>query len=111
VLRYDDEGEICGEHDGRHDRGPDGQHEGDDPGCKVINTARRDHRESCEERQACSDGVQDEQDGKSLQNEVRQVPLVCDGLDGGWINRVPELWSNTLSIVSEQGRLVQRTTI
>ena len=71
VLRHEDKGKVCGEHDGRHNCCRDGQHEGDDPRCRVEHTTRGDNRQEREKRQTCGNRVEHEQDGESLEDEVR----------------------------------------
>lgn len=111
VPRHDDEGEVCGEHDGRHDGRRDGQHEGDDPGCGVEHTARGDYGQDREKGEAGGNGVQHEQDGEGLEDEVRQSRLVRHDLDERWIDRVPKLWTDAFAVVTEKRRLVQRAGI
>lgn len=107
VFRHNHEGKICGEHDGGYNCCRDGQHEGDDPGCNVEHTTRGDNGQDREKREASSNGVQHEQDGESLEDEVRQFWLVRYDLDECWRDGVPELWTNAITVVTEKRRLVQ----
>lgn len=70
-LRHNDKSKVCGEHDGRHNCCRDGQYEGDDPGRFVEHTTRGDDRYEREKRETCGNRVEDEQDGESLEDEVR----------------------------------------
>jgi hypothetical protein len=109
VLRHDDEGKVCGEHDGRNDCRWDGQHEGDYPRRVVVHTTRGDYRQEREKRQAGRDRVQHEQDGENLEDDVRQFRLVRHDFDELWIDRVPELWTNAFAVVTKKRGLVQHT--
>ena len=110
VPPKDHEGKVRGEHDGGHDRGRDGQHERDDPRCGVEHAARGKNGHKREEREAGGDGVQHEQDGESLEDEIRQVRLVRHARDVRRVNRVPKLGSDAFALIVENRRLVQRAT-
>ena len=106
ILRDDDESKIRSENDGGDDRGRDGQHKGNDPWRFVVHAARCDDRHKREESEGGGDWVQHEQEGESFENEVRQLRLVRHDRDELRIDRVPELWTDALAIVSEQRWLI-----
>ena len=102
VLRHEDKGKICGEHDGRHNCGCDGQHEGGDPRQRVEHTTRGDDRYEREKCQTCGNRVEDEQDGESLEDEVRQLWFVCHDRNDPRIDCVSKFWTKAFAVIIEK---------
>ena len=102
ALCDDNDGQVCGKHDRRHDRGRDGQHEGNDPRQLVVHETRGGDRQEREEREACRNWVQHEQDGEALEDEVRQVRLVRHDGDGLRVDCITQLWTDALTRAAAQ---------
>lgn len=70
MPRNDREGEVRDEHDCGHDRGRDGEHEGDDPRRAVEDATRCNDRQDRKEGEPGRDGVQYEQDRERLEDQL-----------------------------------------